>query len=406
MANEREIKNVAKTVRFKFSDRAVSDLTKVCQNFKDLYPRKASHKFPDGIERTVFSLDGTIPISYKSNTYHIPIAMFFLDNHPYAGPYCYVRPTETMMIKASKYVDNEGRVYLPYLTEWRYPNYDTVGLIQVMIIAFQEKCPVYAKGSQPAPLPQPAAIPPYPTQSPVQMPQPTPYPQIGLSSPGYPSSNPGYPTSTPPYPQAYQPAYQPFVPDIHQSGSSQSLASQNSNNFYNTIQPNHIRDSLTSAVETKLKERLKEMMGTPYAELQSIEVNTQELKNGNQKLRDMLDQMEKEQRRLKDIKAIYEDKKQELTKALESVRASGSNKSVEDTVDEAIDAATPLHKQILQCYVEDCAIDDTIYALGQALKKGTITLPVYLKCVRQLSRKQFKKRATLHKARQAAGLPV
>ncbi|CAD5227068.1 unnamed protein product [Bursaphelenchus xylophilus] len=391
MVADKEIKNVARSVRFIFTDRAVEDLV------------KKTHKFPDGIDRTVFCFDGTIPINYKGNVYHIPVAMFFMENHPYAGPYCYVTPTESMMIKASKYVDTEGRVYLPYLTEWQYPNYDTCGLIQVMTIAFQEKCPVYARSQHASQPPPPPVIPPYPTQPPSQMPQPampSPYPQLGLSNPPYPSNTP--------YPTSYQPSYQPYVPDVHQSGSSRSLNTQNDipTNFYNTIQPNHIRDSLTTAVEAKLKERLKELMGTPYAELQSIEVNTQELKTGNQKLREMLDQMDKEQRRLDDVKAIYEEKRQELTKALEAVRSSGSNKNVEDTVDEAIDAASPLHKQILQSYVEDCAIDDTIYALGQALKKGSITLPVYLKCVRQLSRKQFRKRATLHKARQAAGLPV
>lgn len=83
-----------------------------------------------------------------------------------------------------------------------------------------------------------------------------------------------------------------------------------------------------------------------------------------------------------------------------------SNAGGSESVDDAIDAASPLHRQILACYAEDCAIDDTIYALGQALRRGSLTLPVYLKLVRQLSRKQFCQRATLQKGRLAAGLPV
>lgn len=75
-------------------------------------------------------------------------------------------------------------------------------------------------------------------------------------------------------------------------------------------------------------------------------------------------------------------------------------------MDRAIDAATPLHRQILRCYVEDCVVDDTIYFLGQALKKGTIDLQTYLKHVRQLSRKQFIARATVQKCRQRANLPI
>ncbi|VDM45976.1 unnamed protein product [Toxocara canis] len=74
-------------------------------------------------------------------------------------------------------------------------------------------------------------------------------------------------------------------------------------------------------------------------------------------------------------------------------------------IDSLIDACTPLHKQLLRCYVHDCAIDDTIYFLGQALKQGRMTLPNYLKEVRQLSRKQFIYRATLQKCRLKAKLP-
>lgn len=54
-----------------------------------------------------------------------------MDKHPYRGPICYVRPTVTMQIRVSEIVDEKGRIYLPYLTEWRYPGYDTHSLLQV-----------------------------------------------------------------------------------------------------------------------------------------------------------------------------------------------------------------------------------------------------------------------------------
>lgn len=85
---------------------------------------------------------------------------------------------------------------------------------------------------------------------------------------------------------------------------------------------------------------------------------------------------------------------------------TGDGEDPEAAVDGAIDATTPLHRQIFRSYVQDCAIDDTIYFLGQALRKGSIDLQTYLKCVRQLSRKQFIHRATMQKARQTARLPV
>lgn len=62
--------------------------------------------------------------------------------------------------------------------------------------------------------------------------------------------------------------------------------------------------------------------------------------------------------------------------------------------------------QLLRCYVYDCAIDDAIYFLGQALSRGRISLTNYLKEVRQLSRRQFIYRATLQKCRIKAKMPI
>lgn len=36
-----------------------------------------------------------------------------------------------MRIRVSEVVDEKGRIYLPYLAEWRYPGHDTCGLLQV-----------------------------------------------------------------------------------------------------------------------------------------------------------------------------------------------------------------------------------------------------------------------------------
>lgn len=138
-----------------------------------------------------------------------------------------------------------------------------------------------------------------------------------------------------PYPTvgSYQGAYQPFVSmpapvsvptNLDQSTNNQNNSSRSLNNVpfsgYSTIQPSHIRASLTSAIEDRLRQRLKELMGTlflllfklvrclgtPYAELQSIEINLQELRTGNQKLREMIENMEKEQSRLSELKVVYE----------------------------------------------------------------------------------------------------
>jgi ESCRT-I complex subunit TSG101 len=60
--------------------------------------------------------------------------------------------------------------------------------------------------------------------------------------------------------------------------------------------------------------------------------------------------------------------------------------------------------RLINAYAEEAAIEDAIYYIGEALRKGVIDLEVFLKQVRQLSRKQFMNRALMQKCRQKAGL--
>ena len=53
------------------------------------------------------------------NVYNIPIKIWLLGSHPFQPPLVYVTPTSNMVIKPGKHVDCYGRVYLPYLTEWK-----------------------------------------------------------------------------------------------------------------------------------------------------------------------------------------------------------------------------------------------------------------------------------------------
>jgi ESCRT-I complex subunit TSG101 len=60
--------------------------------------------------------------------------------------------------------------------------------------------------------------------------------------------------------------------------------------------------------------------------------------------------------------------------------------------------------RLLNAYAEEAATEDAIYYMGEALRSGVIDLEVFMKQVRQLSRKQFMLRALMQKCRQKAGL--
>ena len=93
----------------------------------------------------MIALDGTIPINYRRAYYHIPVCIYLRKDHPETPPICYVRPTSQMTIKESKNVDSQGKVFVPYLSNWHSSRSDLSSLIQVMSMAFSETPPVYKK---------------------------------------------------------------------------------------------------------------------------------------------------------------------------------------------------------------------------------------------------------------------
>lgn len=55
------------------------------------------------------------------------------------------------------------------------------------------------------------------------------------------------------------------------------------------------------------------------------------------------------------------------------------NQTENNDIDDIIVPTAPLYKQILNLYAEENAIEDTIFYLGEALRRGVIDLEVFLK---------------------------
>lgn len=67
------------------------------------------------------NVNGVLITSFTTgNTYNIPVCLWLLETHPYNPPMVFVKPTATMQIKQSNSVDSNGKVFLPYLYEWRH----------------------------------------------------------------------------------------------------------------------------------------------------------------------------------------------------------------------------------------------------------------------------------------------
>lgn len=91
---------------------------------------------------------------------------------------------------------------------------------------------------------------------------------------------------------------------------------------------------------------------------------------------------------------LLKKKDEELSEALEKME----NQTENNDIDDIIVPTAPLYKQILNLYAEENAIEDTIFYLGEALRRGVIDLEVFLKVTREhsleLSSEPPKKTAT------------
>uniref|UniRef100_A0A3Q1CMN4 UEV domain-containing protein n=1 Tax=Amphiprion ocellaris TaxID=80972 RepID=A0A3Q1CMN4_AMPOC len=383
VVNEGALKKMLK--QYKYRDLTVREITNVISQYKDLKPVMDAYVFNDGSTRDLMSLTGTVPVSYRGNVYNIPVCLWLLDTYPYNPPICFVKPTSAMMIKTGKHIDANGKIYLPYLHEWKHPQSDLYGLIQVMIVVFGEEPPVFSRPTTQAPYQAfQAAGPPNRVKS-----RTIKHCLVGYVTPfrGYPGYQ--YPGGNS-YPASAGPAHYPTQTPVSTVGPSRD----------GTIGEDTIRASLISAVSDKLRWRMKEEMDRAQAELDALKRTEEDLKKGHQKLEEMVSRLDQEVTEVDRNIELLKRKDEELSEALEKME----NQSENNDIDDVIVPTAPLYKQILNLYAEENAIEDTIFYLGEALRRGVIDLEVFLKHVRLLSRKQFQLRALMQKARKTAGL--
>ncbi|WAR08579.1 TS101-like protein [Mya arenaria] len=286
-------------------------------------------------------------------------------------------------IKSGRNVDQNGKVDLPYLREWKYPDSDLYGMIQILTIVFGEEPPVYSRSAPPPSQPPryPGGNTPYPASGGYGMPMPgvsgpqasypsnTPYPNPG----GYPASpGTGYPGQfsgyNPPasgyqgYPSSYpsttatssypsNPPYPSSTPYSSSSASSYPTTESTASNYNNisgtsTVTEEHLKASLLSA-----------------AEMDVLYKTQADLLKGKDKLEQMMADLDKEKVEIEGNVKLLRQKDQEVKEALGRMEN--------------------------QDQIKEQAIEDAMYYLGIALRKNVIDLEVFLKNVRELSRKQI-----------------
>ncbi|XP_065314114.1 tumor susceptibility gene 101 protein-like isoform X2 [Gordionus sp. m RMFG-2023] len=398
MINHTYTDSLVDSLKYKHPDRVKKDLQILQNNYKDLSPMTGTYVFKNfyGNKRELIKLNGTIPILYKGKTYNIPIRMWVPENYPNTSPDCFVTPTPNMLIKPSKYIDSDGKIYLPYFKDWKQAC-DLVGSIQVMQSVFGDHCPVFTKTTASSSIPSqqssdhPSHLLPY-TSNPSNLPYPL---QSGM----------------------------PKISTQQHTGHDYDLSSSYPSIRSPPLDKEAIRISLVSALKDRINNMLTETFERAQTEMDNLLKTEQRLKDGAiviHNIMTVLDQENNEAKlKLKTLKEALEEGKRDSIKFLPT-KIEDKNEMADDTknnkleksdeefayLDETVNATTPIYKQLLNAYAEENAILDITFYLGESLKHKILTLDDFLKNIRELSRKQFKLKVLMQKCRLAAGLQI
>lgn len=357
---EKSVSKFLMKVHARHLDAAKADILRVLRLYHGLAPDVANFVHDNGDERRLMILAGTIPVDYHAETYNIPVCIWIRNDHPTSPPMVYVTPTPDMRIKASRFVEQNGKVILPYLdTEWKYPDSNLTGLVQVCRSAFGEIPPVFAKSRR----------------------------RSHHKSTNSQSSSPQQNSSSD------SPSFTNEIPHSQEPAASSDQMSPSDN-----VTEEELRTCLVSEVEDAFKWRLEEEESKTKAELESLSLVHQELLDNQEeieKIEALLDAKMSETRDSNEKWKGCIEEMEELCEAYDKI----------DLTDETVQVSGgPLQRQIMRIYAEDLAYSDALYWLGEGFKAGNIPCEPYFKKVRDLARKQFYARFLLEKCREKAGI--
>ncbi len=294
------------------------------------------------------------PFPPRGSTYNIPVCFWLLDDYPSRPPMAFVKPTRDMQIRASSVVDLNGLVSLAYLKEWNCASSNLLELVRACTVAFGESPPVFTKPkSQRGQNGQNGAAAAHITRQSSEQHERR---QCSATN-------------------QVRRSYSARGQDEEEAGSDD-------------IGEEYLRASLVSATEQKVKQKLEEEFSKTRAELDALHSTNRELLDGQEKVAAIIRELEEAGKEAEERTDRLRRAEGELGTALERLSVSVS---VDDLV--VVSPGDVGDFQRVEAVAEDAAVDDAVFALGRALQERAIECDVYLRRVRELSRRQFRQRA-------------
>lgn len=75
--------------------------------------------FENGHSSLLLHITGTLPVLFRGTVYSFPISLWVPHLYPAEGPMAYVTSTKEIVVRPGQHVSGEGRIYHPYLANWR-----------------------------------------------------------------------------------------------------------------------------------------------------------------------------------------------------------------------------------------------------------------------------------------------
>ncbi|KJX93181.1 ESCRT-I component like protein [Zymoseptoria brevis] len=130
--------------------RTYSDAARALSAYPSISPRTEVYTHENGASALLLTLSGTLPVSFRGSTYRFPIKLWLPHAYPQDAPIVYVEPGKEMLIRPGQHVGVDGRVYHPYLRDWR-GMWDRAGLqefFELLQQVFAKEPPVISRAQQ------------------------------------------------------------------------------------------------------------------------------------------------------------------------------------------------------------------------------------------------------------------
>jgi len=75
--------------------------------------------YENGANALLLHVTGILPVDYRGTIYRFPIELWIPHAYPREPPLVYVTPAENMAVRPGQHVDLQGKIYHPYLANWR-----------------------------------------------------------------------------------------------------------------------------------------------------------------------------------------------------------------------------------------------------------------------------------------------